>query len=375
MRICLYTEEPYPRLGGKAAVIDALARQYQAQGHEVVVLATHLRHRAAAPNLPYPLVRHPRFYSLRWFVDWYRWWLSRAQRKFQFDVLHCHSIHPTGYVAACCKAVADIPLIVTSHGDVQSRRFGKQRGLAERCRFVLERADAAVALSQFMEARFAELAPQARRIERIPNGVEVAQFSRTVARPAELDAAIRPGEYFLFVGRLIARKGADLLLEALARLDRGPGLVIAGQGDAAAELRAQAERLGLAGRVWFVGPVAGDLKTYLYQHALATVVPSRISEAFGLVPLESYAAGRPVIASEIPGLCELVVLDETGLLVPPDSPIALADAMAALAADPARADRLGQAARRQADKYDWEPIAQRHLALYAEVAGGLRRAA
>lgn len=378
MRICMYTEEPFPRMGGKAAVIDALARQYQALGHEVVILATHLRHGAAPTHgLPYPLIRHPRFYSQRWFVDWYRWWLARAHREHQFDIVHCHSVHPTGYVAACCRALSGVPLVITSHGDVCSRRFSWQKNLAERYRLVLERADAAIAISGFLETRFLELAPQARRIVRIPNGVEIAAFAEAVARPADLEASLRPGEYLLFLGRLVPRKGIDVLLNAFARMT-APGplqLVIAGEGDSRAELVGQAQQLGIAERVRFVGRVEGPGKAYLYQNALCTVVPSRSWEGFPLVPLESYAAGRPVIATALPAMRDVVVPEQTGLLVACESAVELAEALDRAVLHPDWLDRLGQQARQFVRDYDWSTIAQRHLALYAEVAGSRRRAA
>jgi len=133
--------------------------------------------------------------------------------------------------------------------------------------------------------------------------------------------------------------------------------------------------LGLDQRVCFLGAVAGAAKTYLLQNALATVVPSRQWEAFPLVPLESFAAGRPVIGTQLPGLDEAIEPGRTGLLIPPESTTALEEALLAAARDVARMDALGAAARRVAQGYDWAEIARRHLELFAELAARKRLAA
>ena len=101
MRVCMYTDTALPLLGGQEMVIDALCKQYIALGHEPTVLAPPPRHLSTADHeFPYPVIRHPRFISTRHFVDWYKHWLERAHRRNRFDILHCHSIYPCGYLAA-----------------------------------------------------------------------------------------------------------------------------------------------------------------------------------------------------------------------------------------------------------------------------------
>src|SRR5688500_13126854 len=102
MRICLYTDTALPKIGGPDMVVDALARQYQAFGHDVSVLAPHPRRplRARDEALPYPVERHPRFFSTRFLVPWYRWCLLGHHRRRPFDVLHCHGLYPSAYLAA-----------------------------------------------------------------------------------------------------------------------------------------------------------------------------------------------------------------------------------------------------------------------------------
>ena len=170
----------------------------------------------------------------------------------------------------------------------------------------------------------------------------------------------------LFLGRLERRKGVDVLLEAMTLLEGrcDLALVVAGQGPERPALEALAERLGLAERIHFVGQTAGREKTWLLQNGLCTIVPSRTWEAFGVVAIESFAAGRPVIASQLPGLADLVQPGCTGLLVAPESPRRLAEAIGQTALDPQRADDWGAAARRFVRPFDWRNIARRYLELF-----------
>ena len=147
------------------------------------------------------------------------------------------------------------------------------------------------------------------------------------------------------LGRLIQRKGfADLLDAAALLASRGHQfeLRIGGSGPAEAALRAQAERLGLAHRVRFLGWV-GDKRAF-FEPLDVLCVPSR-EEPFGIVVLEGMAHGRAVVATAAAGPGEIISAGVDGLLVPPASPAALADALAALLEDPARRQALALAGR------------------------------
>ena len=118
MRICLYTETALPKIGGHEMAVDALAREFLALGHEPVVLAPHPRRPLLADDgsLPYPVVRHPRFFSTHWFVSWYRWYLQRLFARQSFDVLHCIGLYPPGYLAALSRHRLNVPVLITSQG-------------------------------------------------------------------------------------------------------------------------------------------------------------------------------------------------------------------------------------------------------------------
>lgn len=379
MRICLYTETALPRIGGQELVVDALARHFSALGHEVVVLTPRPRH-APPPDdrgLPYPVVRHRPFVSSRRFLDWYCWPLAKLYWKRPYDVLHCHNVYPGGYVCARWAALSRVPLIITSHNaDIgPGSPMLDKRGVPERMARVLHRAAAVVAVSPYMERRLRGLCPAGCRTEQIPNGVDCSRYVTRVARPTGLPPHIRPGNYFLSLGRLVHQKGGDLLLDGFAAAGRGKpaGLVIAGSGSAEASLRARAAELGLSGQVHFAGQVEGETKTYLLQNALAAVMPSRSTEGFPLTVLESYACGVPVIGSRVPGLEDVVWPGRTGTLVSSESSGEIAQALAALIAEPSLARRWGDEARRVAQDYDWSRVAARHIALFEDLIASQAR--
>jgi glycosyltransferase involved in cell wall biosynthesis len=388
MHICIYTETALPKMGGQEMVVDALARQFLGLGHAITVLTQQPRRRYR-PNdgaLPYPVVRHPRFFSTRYFVSAYRYFLHRLLRRAAppFDVLHCHGLYPSGYLAALLKPHLSVPILLTSHGgDVYEKNVRQQKPvLSRRHELAVRSADRLVAISPFTAAGFLRLGAREQQIVTIPNGVHLADFAAPAGRPADLDARIQPGRFLLFIGRLVRRKGVDVLLRAFAQVAPAHAevrLVIAGDGVERQALQALAQELGLGERVSFLGAVQGRTKTYLFQSTLGTIVPSRGWEAFGLVVLESYAAGKPVIASRHPGLDSLVQENRTGLLVRSELPDHLAAAIGALLADPARTAQMGQAAQSFVQGFAWRAIAQRHIELYQQLAGsgassGLRAA-
>jgi glycosyltransferase involved in cell wall biosynthesis len=162
-----------------------------------------------------------------------------------------------------------------------------------------------------------------------------------------------PG-YLLFAGRLRVRKGVEVLLEALGELRRRvPGITlrIAGDGEHRTRLERTAAELGLAEAVSFLGTCDASRVRALLRGAAALVVPS-IYEGMPLVVLEAMEAGVPVVASRVSGIPEVVVEGETGWLVPPEDPEALASVLAGVLADPGEARRRGEAGRRRvAERY------------------------
>jgi glycosyltransferase involved in cell wall biosynthesis len=183
------------------------------------------------------------------------------------------------------------------------------------------------------------------RVEHIPNWIERRRDARAGIdrpRPRGVTAEVGRTVRLCAVGRLSPEKGFDVLVDAVALLARdGYGITcdIYGAGPEREALRERIGRRGLSGRVALRGAVSNARERLSGYDAV--VIPSR-SEAFGLVALEAYDAGVPVVASDLPGLREVVLHDRTGLLFGAGDPTDLAAAVARLAASPALADALAR---------------------------------
>jgi glycosyltransferase involved in cell wall biosynthesis len=256
----------------------------------------------------------------------------RAARRVDADLLHAHWL-PAGWVAERSGK----PYVVQVWGtDVELAR--RAPWVARR---VLRRARLVIAASNDLAERARALG--AREVRVIPSGVELPERVGTEAEPAEV----------LYAGRLSAEKGVLELLDAA----EGLNLVVAGDGP-------------LRDRIPFArGFVPHDELQQLYARAAVIACPSR-REGFGVACLEAMAHGRPVVATRVGGLLDLVVDGETGILVPPRDPPALRSALERLLADPDLRRKLGSAGRDRARTYfSWETVTNATLAAYAEAVG------
>jgi phosphatidylinositol alpha-mannosyltransferase len=190
----------------------------------------------------------------------------------------------------------------------------------------------------------------------VPNGISLERFA--AVRPADPES-----REILFIGRLEPRKGAQILLEALPHV-RGATLTILGEGAQGRTL----QRTAAGMPVRFVGRVEPSELAAAMERAAVVCAPSLGGESFGIVLLEAMAAGRPVVASAIPGYAAVVRDGADGILVPPGDATALAGALAALLNDPDRARSLGRNGRDRAARYSWDTVAGEIESVYKEVA-------
>lgn len=301
--------------------------------------------------------------------------LARLVKRERVDLVHTNTIHNLYGVGVTQLArrphVWHVREIVWQSGPV--RRL--ERALA--CL-----ADRVVVTSNAVGTLFRDpagaLAPNVRVV---PNGVDVRVFHPGAADPRVRADLGGTGDAPLVgvVCRLDPWKGVDVFLEAADRLhDIAPSMrfavvggAITGQEDHARDLERLASRLRLDDVVRFAGWRYGPADMPDVFRALdVLVLPSRRPEPFGLVLLEAMASGLPVVATDQGGPREICVPGETGLLVPPDDPAALAGAVRSLAADPERARAMGRAGRLRVEAlYDQRVTVRRIEALYAELLG------
>ena len=280
-------------------------------------------------------------------------------RRYQVRVLHANSAAPTQWLLPVAK-LARVKLLVHLHS-LYLRRSRAVLGLRWADRLV------GVAGPVLAGPR-ADGVPE-RKLLVIHNGIDTDRLHRAAAADLRAELGLPDGALVIgTVGSLIARKGHDLALRALARQEAAVHLCIAGDGPDRAALQALADTLGIAPRVHFLGYRPDPAP--LYRAADLILLASR-GEALPLVLLEAGSFALPVVATDVGGVREMVSDGETGLVVPPDDIPALAAALTRLIGSAGERRRQGEAARaRVAQAFSVARMAARFQDLYATLAGG-----
>jgi glycosyltransferase involved in cell wall biosynthesis len=274
--------------------------------------------------------------------------LLRLLRNGRFDILHSHLFRADIYAGLAVGRLGDRrPLLVsTRHND---DRFFLNPFVGLLHYLVSGRQDLIIAISDHI-ARFTvgRGVRDPAKVRRVYHGIE-PPLTRALEREGQRirhELGIAPDDFLVGnVGRLALQKGQRHLIAAMPLLlERVPRAhaVIAGSGDLEDYLRELAEEVGVAERVHVLGP-RKDVPALM--HAIDVFAMPSIWEGFGLVLLEAMAAARPIVASRVATIPEVVLDGETGLLVPPGDPLALADALSQLANQPALARQFGEAGR------------------------------
>ena len=372
MRIGIVSQSYYPRFGGVTEHVHHTALELRRLGHDVTIITSRFRE-ANGGACPRGVERigHNLLVPFNGaFVDvtvgfGLRRQLRELFRAREFDVVHIHS--PNAPVLPLL-AVQEAPCArvgtfhTTSAPGVLQRVFG---GTLAR---TVERLEARIAVSRTAEA--SSLRDYPGEYEVIPNGVDVDRFHPGVPPFEEWRDPDRVN--LLFVGRLDPRKGLPCLLAAMPEVvERTRGrarLLIVGDS----YLRARFESgvpAAARGHVRFLGHVpAADLPRW-YATGDVFCSPASGNESFGIVLLEAMAAGRAVVASDIPGYRSVVNPGENGVVFAPGDSSALARMLAALAADPERRRVLAERGRARALEFAWPRITGRIEAVYRRVLG------
>ncbi len=360
MKILLFSPF-HSTLGGMEQASQNLARKFVSLDHQTLVITTP-DHARAAPSIPgvevhgVPLAKMPR--RLRRLSR-----MGRYLRDFPASARAVRSIAASerpdivlmicqrnrGVYATCFPDTAVTATLQNSTPAVTAFDLWNLRRWLGRCDWIFSASE------YTLNDTIREVPEIQRRCESVPNGVDL-EFFETDASPRET------GPYIFFIGRMVFQKGADILIEAFRKIEKEVPdihLLMAGDGEDLERLRHQAS--DLSGRVLFHGAAKREIVPSLIRNSLFLVVPSRF-EPLGIVNIEAMAAGKAVVASRVDGIPEVVADGETGLLVPPEDPDALAEAILRLARDSSLREEMAQKGRIRAKaEFTWETIAKRYL--------------
>lgn len=321
--------------------------------------------------------------------------LVMAKDRLDAGLVHCHTWY-TDMAGLLAAKLWDVPYILTIHS-LEPLRPWKVEQLGNGYHLsawmektAIEAADAIIAVSKETRAdvlRLFEVAPE--KVHVIHNGIDLDEYRAVAGTDVLTRHGIDPDKPFvLFVGRITRQKGIIHLVEAIPEIDPSIQVVLAAGApdtpEIGREMEAGVVRVAAArpGVVWIRDMLPRAEVIQLYTHATVFCCPS-VYEPFGIINLEAMACGTPVVASAVGGIPEVVLPEETGLLVhvglkpgagfEPIDPAAFSTALAAainrLVADPDLRARFAAAGRARVEAhFSWDRIAETTLALYETVA-------
>ncbi|MDX1931845.1 MAG: glycosyltransferase family 4 protein [Capsulimonadales bacterium] len=321
-----------------------------------------LTHDAGAPTK----IRRPGYLLLAiFYILCGAFGLARLHRRERFDAIHVHWPFPHGLFGILATRLLPTRLVLSFHGAelLLARKFSFVNPVLRYC---LRHADSVTCNSSYTASHIRALGTGT-TVDVLPYGSPLPQ--RTPVHHH------RPEKTILFVGRLIERKGVEYLLRAMPQVTQriDASLVIVGNGPLLPELRDRAAELGIAHCVEFRTDVPEDELMTAYEESDIFVLPAIVdsrgdTEGLGVVLIEALSFHRPVVASAVGGITDVVLHNKTGLLVPEKNPDALADAIVEVLSDPTRAQKLAeQGYAHVSETFDWDRIMDRAELLYPTV--------
>jgi glycosyltransferase involved in cell wall biosynthesis len=369
LRIGLISADFAPNVGGVAAHVVELGRALVTAGHQVDVITLPLGDmRNDQADFHGMRVHRPRIPKARPFYTWLlRRWLRKSGLLSQLDILHVHGMRPIE-----ASRELGLPVIFTNHTSGFLKRLEADKpdlpALARR----LAHLDHILAPSDEL-ADASRATGYAGPVDFIAHGVDVDRFHPAGGSDA---GAVRDGwklpedhAIALLARRLVDKNGVRYFAEAAALLAAAPiSFVFAGDGPERAAMTSVLDAANLLPRCRFLGNVPNSAMPDIYRAVDMSVLPS-LKEATSITGLESMATALPLIGTRVGGIPAIIADGETGILVPPRDPAALAEAMARLAGDDALRQRLGQAGRARVKvEFSWPVIAEKTIAVYRRYA-------
>ena len=362
MRILHIYKDYYPVVGGMENHIRLLARGAAARGLEPTVLVTSRTRRTEITEMEgVKVIKAGRLATLAStpispaLFSWIR--------RFEADITHLHFPYPWGEMAHLLLGRSR-KTVITYHSDIvrQKSLLKFYRPFMQR---ILAKADGIIATSPNYVRTSPQLSQVAQKCTVIPLGIDLGPFLKAQSEEVERLRHKYGPPLLLFVGLLRYYKGLGYLIEAMKEVDAR--LVVVGSGPMADEWQSLATQLGLADKVFFEGRVEDELLPAYYQACDLFVLPaSHRSEAFGVVQVEAMACGKAVVSTELGTGTSFVNVDgETGLVVEPRDPGALAHGINRLLGDDQLRTQMGEKAKlRAAREFSHEVMTDRVLELY-----------
>ena len=354
MRILHLAKYYWPRSGGMERVVQTLVEGASNLGHHVEVVAIESRGWTSQPTRHRSRVTRAFSFAALGSQEIAPGYIAAAWKR--ADIIHVHHPHPLADLA-CLLRAGNTPIVVTQHTDALRSIYRPMT------RLVIKRARAVVVPSRAHLALSRELQGFENKVEVIPFGIDQARWQ--VVPPPPPGAPPRA----IFIGRLVAYKGLDVLLRALEQVP-DLRLDIVGSGPEGPRLRTLAQALAITDRVRWYGEYPDDDLPRRMADADFLVLPSvTVEEMFGLVVLEAMAAGRPVITTALPSAVrEVNQAGVTGLEVPLRDVAALRRALEIMSHDPARRQAMGEAGRKRvAERFTQSAMAEKHIELYQRI--------
>ena len=282
----------------------------------------------------------------------------------KFDLIHVHWPFPHGLIALGAAKWFKIPMVLNFHG-AELLLIKKHAWVAPVLRFILSQSQAVFANSSFTAQKINSI--RKTEVHCSPYGTTLSSQESTELHPVENKFRI------LFVGRHIERKGLIYLIQAASKLDSSCFEVrIAGAGDITPELKKEAEIIAPK-TVVFTGKLSSEELKQEYQKANVFVLPAIVdkkgdTEGLGVVLIEAIEYGLPVVASNVGGIPDVIINEQTGLLVEAKNSDALTNAFLKLKSDQALSQKLVSGARAHIRKYfSWKPIIKNQMEVYKSV--------
>jgi glycogen synthase len=373
LRVAIFASAFYPHTGGVEELVRQLCREFPQQ-HVAPIILTDRWPRSLPREEVYegtPVHRLAmRLPDWNWRVRLVHTLTFPATRRRMLDILRRHRaelIHvqcagSNGLYALAAQKALGLPLVLSVQGERTMDASEIYRRLPSLNRTLRDLVAAASAITGCSRDTLADLEqwwgrPLGPHASVMYNGIRPEDFAAGIAHR-------HPRPYVLGIGRIVAQKGFDVLIDAFAAANlAGYDLLLVGDGAEKAALMQRAKDRGIADRVHFPGRADRVQAVAYFKGCSFFCLPSRM-EPFGIVNLEAMAAGKAVVASRVGGVPEVVLDGETGVLVPPGDPAALAAVLRRIATDDALRERLGAAGLRRVEDFTWPAIAQAYRQIY-----------